>query len=282
MDRLPEVKGTTPVETALVLDRDSLYYTKRPVEDGLFTAALQILFDFNKLAVPYSNMTVQDLLDKSIKVPSHKLYIILPALILSKEQRVVLMERFDREKATVVWLYGPGAFYPLNGPSAKNCADFLGIKVKMLQDKCRPEMTCTPEYGSIKCANYNATEPWFLPESGFDAVVGSDAKGRPLMVRKKIGNATHYFTSLMNLPEALYSKIMMESGVFRYMDTIEDQCWIGNDVFFLYACTNGAKKPNLPAGCKARAIIGPFKGTLKAGESFDAVAGMTYGFIIER
>ncbi|MBR6374268.1 MAG: beta-galactosidase, partial [Victivallales bacterium] len=280
-DNLPAVKGTTPIETAIVLDRDSFYYTKTPVQDGLFSSAMRILLNFNKLAIPYRNMTVQDLLDKTITVPSHKLYIMLPTLILDKEQRNALMERFQREKATVVWLYGPGAFYPLNGPSAENCADFLGIKVKMSLEKYRPEMTCGPEYGNIKCSNFRASAPWFLPEAGFDAVVGADAKGQPLMVRKKIGAATHYFTSLMNLPEELYARIMEGSGVHRYMDTIDDQCWIGNDVFFLYACTSGKKCPKLPSGRRARAIIGPFKGVLKSGEGFEATAGMTYGFVLE-
>ena len=279
-DKLPPVKGTTPIETALVLDRDSLYYS-RASRESLFNSAMSILLNFNKLAIPYRNLTVQDLLDNSITVPAHKLYIMLPTLVLDQGQRAALMERFQREKATVVWLYAPGAFYPLNGPSAANCADFLGIKVKMTLDNYRPEMTTIPEFGNIKCVNHAANAPWFLAESGFDKVVGSDAKGQPLMVSRKIGDSTHYFTTLMNLPEALYAQIMEHCGVWRYMDTLDDQCWVGNDVFFLYAVTSGRKQPQLPPNCRARAIIGPFKGTLRPGDSFDAVAGLTYGFVVE-
>ena len=129
--------------------------------------------------------------------------------------------------------------------------------------------------------NYDANAPWFIAESGFDKVVGSDAKGQPLMVSRTIGGSTHYFTTLMNLPEALYARIMARCGVWRYMDTLDDQCWVGNDVFFLYAVTSGRKQPQLPQNCKARAIIGPFKGSLKPGDTFDAVAGLTYGFVLE-
>ena len=67
-DKLPPVKGTTPIETALVLDRDSLYYS-RASRESLFNSAMSILQNFNKLAIPYRNMTVQDLLDTSITVP---------------------------------------------------------------------------------------------------------------------------------------------------------------------------------------------------------------------
>ena len=42
------------------------------------------------------------------------------------------------------------------------------------------------------------------------------------------------------------------------------------------------KQLDLPAGMAARSVIGPDVGTLRTGESFDARAGITYGFIVTR
>ena len=55
----------------------------------------------------------------------------------------------------------------------------------------------------------------------------------------------------------------------------------GNDVLFLHDATSGPKSFNLRPGTRARAIIGPFQGTHRNGETFEAVAGMTYGFVLK-
>ena len=140
----------------------------------------------------------------------------------------------------------------------------------------------THEYGAIECESAHATSPCFYPVSGFDAVVGKDASGAPLMVVKRIGAATHFFTTLTNLPIPLWSILLDKAGVWRYRpQATKDQHWIGNDVLFLHAVTNGEKRLRLRDGHHARAIIGPFKGTLKDAETFTARSGMTYGFVVE-
>lgn len=280
---LPQVKGMTPVEVAIVSDRDSVYYTNTAQNGSLFPAAIGGLFKrFNELAAPFHSLLVSDLLDDSIMAPAHKFYIMLPTLVLSKEQREQLLLRFEREKAAVVWLYAAAPFYPDNGPTAANCADFLGVKMAMVVEKRQPTMTTTPEYGSINCINITETSPWFLPVSGYDAVVGDDAQKKPLMVIKKRNGATHYLTSLTNLPVELYAKLLDKAGVHRYHQMISDPVWVGNDILFIHAKSGGEKSFSLPAGCRLQSIIGPYKGTLKNGENFNVVAGMTYGFLFEQ
>ena len=283
-DKLPPVKGTTPFETAVVSDIDSIYYAKCSDADGVFVAAMGggIMRHFNRLAVPYRSLTINDLLDKDISVPAHKLYIMLPTLVLSKERRQLLMERFEREGATVVWLYAAGSSYPEQGPSGDNCGDFLGIGTDMLVQTMQPEMWTTADYGSLECRNFNASSPWFFPVKGFDQAIGKDTQDRNLLVRKKIGKANHYFSTLMNLPVELYSIIMDKAGVRRYMKGTQDFCWIGNDVLFIYAVTGGRRSLDIPDGYVAKGIIGPCKGLrLRKGDEFDMTAAMTYGFVLE-
>ena len=56
-------------------------------------------------------------------------------------------------------------------------------------------------------------------------------------------------------------------------------CWNMTDR--LHASSSGPKTLNLRPGTRAKAIVGPFRGTLVPGETFEAVAGMTYGWLLE-
>lgn len=276
---LPDVKGLTPIETAVVCDRDSVYYTPNANISNVFSSAISGLFQhINKLAIPFRSLVVADLLDKNITVPAHKVYIMLPTLVLSQDQRAQLMQRFEREKATVIWLYAAGAFYPQAGPKAEYCGDFLQMKFKMIDKQFAPAMKA----GNIECSNLRASSPWFYPVSGFDAVLGKDAQGQPMLVKKSLNGATHYFSTLMNLPVELYQDWLQAAGVRRYIKSIDDPVWAGNDVVFLYAKCPGRKIFDLPAGVRARSIIGPVKSTFSSGEGFEAQAGLTYGFLLER
>ena len=53
-------------------------------------------------------------------------------------------------------------------------------------------------------------------------------------------------------------------------------------VVYTNAASGSPKTLDLPEGCQARAIIGPFRGTLQSGESFTAEPALTYGFLLEK
>ena len=281
-DELPPAQGLTPVEVAIVGDRESLYYSRANTYTGIFRAAIEGTFQrFNELAAPYHSLVIDDLLEEAVHAPAHRLYVMLPTLVLTADQRTALMERFEREHATVVWLHCAGATYPGQTPSSQSNADFLGIRTELHDVRECPEMTTTPKYGAVHCVNFAESGPWFLPVAGFDEVVATKPDGAPMMVRKTIGNATHYYCALMNLPPEAYATILDKTGVWRYHFGLKDPVWAGNDVVCLHAGIGGAKRLNLRPGTQARGIIGPFQGILRNGDSFEAVAGMTYGFLLE-
>lgn len=283
---LPPVQGLTPVEVAIVGDRDSLYRTRATDANGVFQAAVDGTYNrFNELAVPFHSMAVTDLLDETIAAPPHKFYVMLPTLVLSQEQRERLMARFEREGATVLWLYCAGAAYPDQAPSPAANADFLGIATELDTAMRQPEMTLAAEYGGpFACRNQVQSAPWFRPVAGFDEIIGAsaDAPGQPLLVAKQIGSARHIYSTLMNLPPEVYAPLLAWTGVHCYHRGLKDPVWVGNDVLFLHAASGGPKTLNLPEGCQARAIIGPFRGTLQSGETFTAEPALTYGFLIEK
>lgn len=283
-ERLPPVQGTTPSQVAVVGNVESAYYVVPPRGDGVFTNAIEGVFGvMNQLAIPFDSLLLEDLLDPAVTVPPKRLYIMLPTVVLSREQRQGLRERFEREKATVLWLYAAGACYPGEAPSSSSNGDFLGIQTTLLQRAFLPTATTIPEYGALACANRAASRTWLPPLSGFDEAVAADGQGNPWVVRKTQGGATHYYCALMNLPRQVYEEILPRAGVWQYSRKGEDQFWIGNDLLFLYAKKGGRKSLQIPEGMAAEAILGPFQGTLEPGkDTFPALPGMTYGFLLRR
>ena len=272
--KLPAVRGYTPAETAIVGDTESIYYSVDGPE-GIFVPAIRGVFrSINKLAVPFRNLLVEDLLEKNL-VPSHKFYIMLPALVLTEEQRARLMERFAREKATVLWLYTAGCCYPDSAPSARNCGDFLGLKCVMENAARREEIAGIPGWDS-----FFAGSPWFYAASGYDKILAKNAKGRPLVVAKNIHGATHIFSTLPDLPRSVMERMMTESGVFRYAKNTEDPFWIGNDIVSIHVTASGTKQIFTPGNRKLKPILGPLTKVLRSGEKWEAVGGQSYVFLV--
>lgn len=280
---LPPVAGTTPREVTLVHDGPSACYTKiNNAADGIYFGAVDNLMKrFSRVGVSYRNLTVADLLEDGLAPPG-KFYLVTTALALSKEQREQLMARFEREKATVLWMYAPGFYYPGESPKADNVGDFLGLRCAMETAPACPEMRLEAGWGLQFCRNPNRTAPFFYPVAGYDEVIGRRAgDGKPMLVRKVIGGATHYFATQLALPNELIRAIAARAGVHLYHDG-GDPLWAGNDVVFLHARTGGDKSISLPPGTRMRAIIGPVEGVYASGAPWPAKAGLTYGFLVEK
>ena len=279
LDTLPPVQGLTPYECAIAAGRDSVYYTKRIFHDSIIGESVGfVMRHFNRMAIPYRSLTVEDRLEDGV-VPPQKFYIMTSSIMLTKEQRQKLLERFEREKATVVWLYSAGCTYPGQSPSAESNADFLGIKTIMDKTQKRQQMF----YGNKQHWHPTVKSgPWFYPVSGFDEVLGKDEKGQPVLVCKKLRGATHYYTSMPSLPVELLAELAERSGVFRYNTDARDQFWIGNDYVSIYAVASGMKSIQLPAGMQLVSVLGPVKGVFRSGEKFFLHAGQTAIFRVEK
>jgi hypothetical protein len=263
------------VETSIVCDVESIYHSVDG-DKGIFPPAIKGLsHHFNRLGAPFSNVVVDDLVEKG-RTPAHKCYIMFPTLVLTKAQRAALKERFEREKATVLWLYSAGSSYPDKGPSAENCGDFLGIKFKM-DTKVQ---TVNLVWDGKKFESQFMNAPWFFPVSGYDSVLAKDDKGRPAVVMKKVNGATHVFSALPDLPKSLIDKILKHAGVFQYVKTFNDPVWAGNDLVTLHAATGGMKQIFLPKGKYLKPILGPMTKTVRSGEAWEAVAGQSYVFLV--
>ena len=281
IDLLPPVKGTTPKEVCIVGSEKGIYYARRHFMDSPYVAAYtQMQRRFNEAGMPYRQLLVEDLLEEGL-VPAHKLYIMMPCLVLSESERVALMQRFHREKATVVWLYAAGLYLPGQSPDVQRMENFLGLKLTMSMEKPSTSMRFSDDLDARAWSCWRTVTPVFYPQEGFGEVLARDDSAQPLVVGWKNGEVQHYFSSLPELPNFLYRFIGEKAGVFIYDSGADDPAWIGNDVYFLHAKSDGERALKLPPGLRLRAIIGPFKGSLNSREKWRVHAGQTYGFLVE-
>ena len=279
---LPPVRGYTPVEIAVVGDRDSVYYTKHNnTTDSLLPAiAIPLVEEFPRIGAPFRMLSNADLLEG--KAPEHRFYVMYTSFMLSEEQRAALLKRFERECASVLWLYAPGAFYPDKGPKAEYCADFLGVKMRMDERKRRPRVHVTKAWGNtVGGANSRALSPWFMPVSGYDEVLGVDDHGDPVLVCVRRNGATHYISTLTNLPVGTLREMAKRAGVHLYTADTNDPAWIGGDTVFIHTATAGKKRITTPRGRRLKRLVGPLdREFLDSGEEWHGEAGRTYGFLV--
>ena len=282
-ETLPPVQGLIKNDVAIVGDGESVYHTSSIVSGSALPVAYSGMFiHVNKLAVAYSVPVIQDMLRPDF-LPPHKLYVMLPTIALTQEQRKQLMERFEREKASVLWLYSSGPVYPgKTGPNPAFNGDFLGLNCSMDERYYRDDIVFNDNGEQSRFTSDFRFGPHFYAESGYDNVLYKDGKGRAVLVSKRIGNANHYFSTLPELPLPVMDHIFTLAGVRRYTECREDPIWAGNDLIFVVARTGGEKRLLTPKGTHLKAIIGPLTGDYASNEPWEAIPGMTYGFLLEK
>ena len=281
---LPPATGTTPTEIMAVGDRDTVYYTRRNNgKDAVLEAAAQgVVNTLPYVGAPFGVGCTDDLLEPGL-IPPRKFYIMFNAWMLPEAKRAALLKRFESEKAHVLWLYAAGASRPEVGPRAEYCADFLGLKVRMDEKSRRPKFVPDDKFGGPSGESIRKSAPWFVPVSGFDEVLGRDENGDPALVSLKRNGATHYFSTLPNLPVEAVRELARRAGVFLYTPDTRDPAWIGNDLVFIHTATAGAKRIALPPGTKLKRILGGLsKDEFAPGEAWPGEAGRTYGFQVVR
>ena len=274
---LPPAQGTTPTEIMAVGDRDTVYYTRRNNgKDAVLEAAAQCIQNaLPYVGAPFGVCCTDDLIEPGL-IPPRKFYILYNAWMLPEAKRAALMARFEREGAHVLWLYAAGVTLPGGAPGAANMEKLLGIKFRTDRTSRRPKLVMEnmPESVSIR-----KSAPWFVPLSGFDAILGRDENGDPALVSVKRNGATHYFSTLPNLEREVVRELAKRAGVRLYTPDARDTAWIGNDLVFIHTATAGDKRITTSPGTKLKRILGGLpKDGYASGETWRGEAGRTYGF----
>jgi len=274
---LPPAQGTTPTEIMAVGDRDSVYYTRRNNgRDAVLEAAAQCIQNtLPYVGAPFGVCCTDDLLEPGL-IPPRRFYVMYNAWMLPEAKRAALMARFEREGATVLWLYAAGVTLPGGAPDAANMERLLGIKFRTDKTPRRPKLAAA---GLPESVSLRKSAPWFVPVSGFDEVLGRSENGDPALVRVRRNGATHWFSTLPNLEREVVRELAKRSGVRLYTPDARDTAWIGNDLVFIHTAAAGAKRIVTPPGTKLKRILGGLpKDGYASGETWHGEAGRTYGF----
>ena len=186
------------------------------------------------------------------------------------------MKRFEREGATVLWLYAAGVTLPGASPSAVNMEKLLGVKFRVDRTSRRPKLAMA---GMPESVSLRKSAPWFVPVSGFGEVLGRDENGDPALVSVRRNGATHVFSLLPNLEREVVRELAKRAGVRLYTRDARDTAWIGNDLVFIHTAAAGAKRITTPPGTKLKRLLGGLtKDEYFSGETWRGEAGRTYGF----
>jgi hypothetical protein len=275
--------GLTPYEVCVVSDLNSPLYTKLNKADNVHAWAIyEVLRRLNEAGFAWEQVLWEDLLT-SRKVGKHKLYIMTNVLVLSPEERARIERRLRKERASVLWLYAPGAFTPDQPAEAANVSETIGMPVTLLAEKRTMSMIMDATWGGGTITLPTATGPWFLPvvTNAAVEVMGHAGDGQALMVRRKDGGRSVWFSVIPNLPPSLLRRIAQDAGVWIYAEG-EDPLHIGNDLIFLHAKTTGEKRIRLPFEGRLRPLLGPVEHPVASGEAWLARPPLTYGFVVER
>lgn len=275
--------GLTPEEVCVVSDLRSPLYVKLNSNDGIHAWLIaELLRRISEAGFTWGQVLLGDLLSPG-KIGPHKLYIMTNVLVLSPDERRQIQDRLARERASVLWLYAPGAFTPGRPADSANVAATIGFPVRMLTGKRSLSMRVELAWGGMTATCRADTGPWFLPEPGTGdiEVIARGEAGEPLMARRKEKDRSVWFSAVPNLPPALLRRIAQDAGVWIY-ERGEDPLHVGNDLIFLHAKTGGEKQILLPFPATLRPLVGPLERPVKSGESWAARSGLTYGFVTER
>ncbi|MBE6400118.1 MAG: hypothetical protein E7041_08265 [Lentisphaerae bacterium] len=278
---LPETPaGTVPKDVCIVNTETSNFRTANNTGDGVYRAVIYELCRLMPRAgAAYRHVLLKDLLTPG-KVPAHKFYIFTDFFELTDAQRQAIKSRLAKENAHALWMYAPGVLKPGEKVNAAGITEMTGIEVTRLNHPWQAHWESTPEFGGKTHYAYLTTGLNFRPAGGFDTVVARSGK-YPSVVGRKNGSRTDYFAAALVPQEHAMQEMLRRAGV-RIYQRGTDNLHAGNDFLVLHASTSGEKELLIPAGHRVRQVLGPEVTVDPRAPKWQAKAGWTYGFMLER
>ncbi|MBO4491138.1 MAG: hypothetical protein J5944_07245 [Lentisphaeria bacterium] len=277
---LPEKPaGTVVPDVCFVNDEHAVLRTANGVDDSVYRALLREMFR----VVPHSGASYRQVLLSDLlvpgKVPAHRFYVFLDLFELDDAQRAALKERLKAENAHALWFYAPGVLKPGRKVDPAGITEMTGVPVERLDAGVSFDWESTPEFGGGFRPAFLATGLNFRPTGG-DVIVARS--GENLAVVGHVdGTRVDYFSAAL-VPETNALREMFRRAGVRIYERGDDIIHAGNDFVILHAGTGGEKELLLPEGTNARQVLGPKVMFDPAKPVWNAVAGDTYGFLLEK
>jgi hypothetical protein len=114
-------------QVAVVLDDRSNFYLKLDSQQNVMNPCVfSQFFELRRMGTPYTTFLLDDVVTG--RVPPHQLYILLNAFAVSEAEREALQKTFQRDRATVAWIYAAGLIS--KRAAVDNIEKLVGIRVR--------------------------------------------------------------------------------------------------------------------------------------------------------
>ena len=272
--------GTVPKDLCIVNSETSTFRTVNNSGDGIYRGLLyELCRIMPRTGTAYRHVLLKDLLTKG-KVPAHKFYIFTDFFELTDEQRQAIKTRLEKEGAHALWMYGPGILKPGEKVNHLGISQMTGIEVERIDAPWTVNWESTAEFGGKTRLAYLTTGLNFRPLRNYDILVAKSGK-YPSVVGKNNGNRIDYFSAALVPQEHALQEMFRRANVRIYQRGTD--CFsAGNDFLVLHASTKGKKQLFIPNGHFVEQVLGPKVKFNPENPSWEAKAGLTYGFILKR
>ena len=214
-------------------------------------------------------------------MPSYKMYVFVNTLILTKEEREVILAKLRREHAVAVWLYAPGFADPLADKkmSTDHIRDLTGFEMAMIDDNYSPMFRWNGEEHPISAgldrrvpqgimderrlnglgpANAGNTDaylyPLFYPDDPDATTLASFLdSGHPAVSVKDGGGFTSVYYGGKTISHETLRAAAAYAGANIYCDS-GDVCYVGRNYITFHASSSGKKTLHLPVPCEVREV----------------------------
>jgi hypothetical protein len=236
-------------EIAVVVDPASWLY-KAPVPEFDKALAHSAIEAIARLGAPTDNYLLDDL--DNPRLPSYKVYLFLNAFHLTPAQRCMIRRIVERDRATAIWVYAPGAVDE-NAADPALCEALTGIR--LATDGATDAVVV--DVGDRRLGNPApaAKAPlWFAADPEAEVLGRLSANGQPGLVRKRLAHSTAVYSSAPLTDPAVLRDLVRAAGVHIY-SVSGDAFYLDNRYFCLHAGEGGTRRVQFPGPVTATDLL---------------------------
>jgi len=243
-------------------------------------------------------------------MPSYKMYVFVNTMVLTKEEREVILAKLRREHAMAVWLYAPGFIDPEaeQRMSVEHMQALTGIRIAIENDLYDPVFRWDGEEHPI-CAGLDRRElfgdffgrryrglgpaqaihsegylyPLFRPDDPEAHVIANFCACEfPAVAVKDTGDFNSVFYGAKSLSFETLRAFARHAGVHIWNDS-PDVTYVGRNYLTFHAASSGRKHLSFPEKCSLYEVYEhKYYAQDALSADFDAYFGETKMFRIER
>lgn len=247
-------------EVAVFIDPHSFYYVKPDARLCQYLTLYPIV-NLHRAGAPFDLYVLSDLWKSDL--PEYKLYVFLNAYALDKEARQQILERTRKPGAAALWHWAAGYAWPDEHRRAtvQEMGELVGVRLEAVEEEQRRRLTASAaaeEYARRLAETEEADKPLipigpvFAPQEG-NVLAQLEPDGTAGLVRKRMGEATAFYSALPSLPPSILRRIYLDAGVHVTLDA-DDCLYFDGQWLAFHASGSGPRTLRLPGAVTCESV----------------------------